>query len=259
MDAILPNFIQAEKFCSITGMQISDAIGMRFFIYHKGWVEACKFNNDSAKAKIYVDGYFPANLLLYNNEMKQVGAYEYIDVEYYSFCASFSKEFATIGLSTHKKELLSLTENDNLESIFFAHDVFKSIDNHYAMASVFILESDLFDFCEKEGIFDARERYQSLIQTLTFCEDLEGIPETHEAPQSTTPSISFHPNTSQALLDLIEANDEFWTDYDCDNPNTAPKKSLVTRWLQDKGYNPTLASYMDTVLREGRNQKGGFT
>lgn len=264
-------FIPARDFISLIDLPntaIEQLKELQFYIHHTGWV-ASEFAGIEA-SNVHINGYFPSKLLKVT-EAVHVDPFEHFEYveRYYYFEASFSSKHGEAGITdfvAKKLATLLFDEGDPIkqvyENYYFTH---KEAEIDSSVTNLFVLIEDASNFCQDHGIFDFQSRYDLYLRQKGETE----IPVPSGLQAACTGSLEqsnqentghlFHSNTSKALLDLVEANNKFWADYDSNNPNTAPKKILVTGWLREKGYNNTLAGYMDTVLREGRNQKGGFS
>nr|WP_320136673.1 hypothetical protein [uncultured Amphritea sp.] len=249
MTTTFPYFISADDLVHLTSLSVEDAPELKFLIYRNGWVNASYA--DLSTVRIYVEGFFPAKLKEFKRLPRTDSGY-WIPPHKYTFTAYFSSKYANFDITKSKREQLFFSEDGDLEDISFIFDSYCDTVNHFKINDVYISYSDLFDFCKKEGIFDIQKKLDTLIQTKSKPALITS--ETNTDQQS-LPIL--HQHTSQSLLDLLEANDKFWSLYDPEDPSTAPTKALLVNWFLEKGHSKTLAGRMDTILREGRNHPGG--
>ena len=249
-------FIHAYDLFPLTSLQVKDVNDLKFYVYKKGWVTALRA--DLPWTTIYCDGHFPAKLVKTKTLLYEATEYSprYEKTAFILEC-SLSSKYGHIGLTDFKRNELGLEPEDSIEDVYFKHEAidpdFVSIGSAGGYC-LFILKSDLFSYCEKHGVFDIQDRYNSLVSKRSQQSEPDPIPSLVSPDQDS----NFHPNTSQAMLVLVEANNYFWANFDPNDPaETAPTKEQVTEWLINKGYSPSLAGSMDTVLRDGRSKPGG--
>ena len=246
MNSGKPNFIPADDLYHITGLWLEDTYQLQYYTYYKGWVQA--FYIDGIKVPVYVEGYFPTKHL----DLQIRGQEE----RWHKFKANLESDHAKIGLTDAKLTELQLYDDDDISEVYFHHTCEISELTKFRLLNLYILEPDLFEHCDEQGIFDARDRYLNLVlETDSSTKSADNPPNSPEKPASSV--LELHSNTSPQLLDLLEANNKFWKLFDPESAETAPTKAQVIEWFTNKGHPPTLASSMDTILRDGRRQPGG--
>ncbi len=250
-------FIHAYNLFRLASLTIKDTDNLQFYVYIKGWITALRY--DLPWTDIYCEGHFPANLTqtrtLQYQSIQFGGNYERTECV---FECSLDTEHGTIGLTDFKRKEIGLDPEEPISDVVFTHSVMDpDIGTNGIFGDddcLFILKSDLFSYCEKHGVFDIQDRYHSLLSELKNKSKLKQ-PDQHSAQEKQT---VFHPHTSQALLDLVQANDKFWKNFDPEElQDSAPTKEIVVDWLSAKGYSRSLSEKMDTILRDGRNKPGG--
>ncbi|MGB0733317.1 MAG: hypothetical protein ACPGPF_06105 [Pontibacterium sp.] len=256
-------FLPIQYVYDVVGLEPHHCAGLLFHIYKSGWA-----NLESTVlpglVKVYLQGYFPGELIKhkaikYETDLLTPPS----EFDEYTFECYLDPAYAQFGLTPAKKEALFVSSDEDLKQVRFqiketySRGAFVLSRPEVGNEAVNVLANNLLDYCHSEGVLGAEQKVRNALENFhraenkaLVCANLPVIEPQHTA-------LSLHPNTSQGLIDLLEANDRFWLYFDREDLTTAPSKKDVIDWLLKKGYSQSLAEKMDTVLRDKRSDPGG--
>lgn len=247
-------FLDANTIRHITELHPYEASGLQLYIYREGWVNLVNLEQ-LEEGKVFVNGYFPAKIIECTEVHAKLGFPPSL-VEQYShhsikFSCSVDPDLDQVGLTSTKLSSLGMASEHDACDLYFTETEYYhqgsgdfDLDPDDKTLRIVVLESDLEAFCKQQGIIGFESKMQSMLPQ-----------KINSSPIST--SMHLHDNTSQGLIDLIEANNTFWGNFDPTQQDTAPLKESVKSWFVDKGYSESLSEKMDTILRGGRSRSGG--
>jgi hypothetical protein len=111
-----------------------------------------------------------------------------------------------------------------------------------------------FNFEEPEDDFIPAKRFTGLTELVVtknalidFVNQLKSKKNTNDIASEQT---SFHPNTSDKLMYLVQASRKFWGKAEKDDPTTHARNSDVAKWLVDeRDMSPALAAKAASIIR----------
>lgn len=261
-----PELILACEIYSIIGLHPHECVDLTLYLRRSSWITARNKNlPETTSVKVYIEGLFPCHIQSFsiiNSPKNEYSPYLQYSHHKYKLNVTLESPFSRVGITPEKAKLLDLdNDSSSLSDIFFTdeedYETPSTQPNCYCSATLVTSTPELTQFGKKHGVFNIEDKIRAYYDDLEPNSTYEPDSIDLNSSQTIEKALVLHNNTSEQLLDLIEANNEFWLLYDPSDPYTAPTKEHVVNWLLKKGYKKTLADKMDTILRDGRAQPGG--